>query len=179
MLRLFCGLLIVGVMAVSAFAAEPPVPRPLIEKALRVSHCELSYEDATADLDSPKSLGDNLKLVEIPCWHEKYQSASIFFAVDPVSPGEARLLQFRYPKVRGFEHRHSVTSADYHAKTKLMTSLERRRKTRDCGGAGEWKWSGSSFVLKRYWLKVDCNGRRFNPHRHPKRWQIFPKEHKR
>lgn len=181
MFRLFCGLLVsCGLLAAgAAAAAEPPVPRQQIERGLRIAHCDLSYDEATAELAAPKPLGDNLLLLEIPCRHERYQSASIFFAFDPAAPAAARFLQFRYPKIRGFEHQHSVADPVYHPKTKLMTSLDRRRKTKDCGGAGEWEWSGAAFVLKRYWLKVDCNGRRFDPRRHPKSWLVYPKKHKR
>lgn len=180
MIRLLCGLLMVfGLIAAGAAAAgEPPISRQQIERGLRIAHCDLSYDEAAADLAAPKPLGDNLLLLEIPCRHERYQSASIFFAFDPAAPAGAHFLQFRYPKIRGFEHQHSVADATYNTKTKTMTSLDRRRKTKDCGGAGEWQWSGTSFELKRYWLKVDCNGRRFDPQRHPKSWLIFPKPQK-
>lgn len=176
MVRFFVACTVFLGFVLSSAAAEVPIPRSAIEKGLKIAQCELAYEEATAGLDTPKALADNLKLIEIPCWREAHRSASIFFAFDPAAPAAARLLQFRYPKIRGFEHRHSVIDATYNAKTKIMTSLDRRRKTKDCGGAGEWEWTGTAFTLKRYWLKVDCNGRRFDPARHPKSWQIFPKK---
>ena len=85
------------------------------------------------------------------------------------------MLAFRFPQIRGYESRHSVTAPEFNAKEKTLTSLHKGRGPGDCGSAGEWKWNGRDFLLQKYWLKVDCNGKRFDPKRRPNEWLVFPK----
>jgi hypothetical protein len=168
--------LMVALAATAAFAAEMPIPRNVIENALRTADCSATYEDATAHLDPPHDLGDGQKLQEFLCRKSEYQYSGIFLAYEDSAPERARLLAFSFPKVRGFESRHSVTSPQFDGKDKSLTSLDKGRANSVCGSAGEWKWNGHDFVLVKYWLKVDCNKGRFDPKGRPKDWLIFPKK---
>src|SRR5262249_52675278 len=146
------------------------------ESGLKASDCSVTYEEATARLDPPHDLGDGQQMQEILCWRAPFQYAGIFFVYETASPDRARLLSFRFPQARGYESRHSVTAPEFNAKEKMLTSFHKGRATGDCGSAGEWKWNGRDFLLQQYWLKADCNGRRFDPKRRPKEFLIFPKK---
>jgi hypothetical protein len=170
----------VSMIALTAWAssarAEPVISKNVIEAALKAADCSATYEEATARLDPPHELGEGQQLQEVLCWRAAYQYAGIFFAYDSASPGNARLLSFRFPQARGYESRSSVTSPEVDDKEKTLTSFHKGRGPGDCGSAGEWKWNGRDFLLQRYWLKVDCNGKRFDPKRRPAEWLIFPKK---
>ncbi|MGH6800995.1 MAG: DUF1176 domain-containing protein [Methylocella sp.] len=159
-------------------AADTPIPQSLIEQGLKNSDCAATYEQATEHLDPPHDLGEGKLLQEFLCRKEDYQYSGILFAYDEAQPGNARLQVFSFPKIRGFESKHSLTSPEFDAKEKMMTSFDKGRKNSVCGSAGEWKWSGREFVLTRYWLKVDCNRGRFDPKRRPDEWLIYPKKKK-
>lgn len=176
MLRIFLVSFVALVVSVASAAAELAVPRAAVEAGLKTADCAATYEQATEHLDAPHDLGDGQKLQEILCWKAAYQYAGIFFAYDEVAPERARLLAFRFPQIRGYESRHSVTAPEFSAKEKTLTSLHKGRGPGDCGSAGEWKWNGRDFLLQKYWLKVDCNGKRFDPKRRPKEWLVFPKK---
>jgi hypothetical protein len=175
MLRNIAIILLVTCAASSA-AAELAVPRGVVESALKTSDCAASYEQATEHLDPPHDLGDGQKMQEILCRKDEYQYSGIFIVYPEASPDAARVLVFSFPKIRGFESRHSLTAPEFSAKEKTLTSLNRGRKNSVCGSAGEWKWNGRDFILTRYWLKVDCNKGRFDPKRRPKEWLIYPKK---
>jgi uncharacterized protein DUF1176 len=175
MLRILL-LLAALIAAASAHAASLKIPRQVIEAGLKSADCNVAYEEATTRLDDPYVLGDGQELQEILCWRAAYQYAGIFFVYSEASPDQARLLTFRFPQVRGVESRSSVTSPEYDEKTKLLTSIHKGRGVGDCGSSGEWMWNGHDFLLQRYWLKVDCNGRSFNPKLRPKEWLVYPKK---
>jgi hypothetical protein len=176
MLRIFVVSLAVLFAAVSSAAAELAVPRTAVEAGLKAADCDVGYEQATEHLDPPHDLGDGRKLQEILCRKDEYQYSGIFFAYEAASPQSARLLVFSFPRARGYESRHSLTSPEFDAKDKTLTSLDKGRRSGVCGSAGEWKWNGRDFILIRYWLKVDCNRGRFDPKRRPKDWLIYPKK---
>jgi len=176
MLRIFLVSFIALVAFTSSAAAELAVPRGVVEAGLKTADCAVTYEQATEHLDPPHDLGDGQKLQEVLCWKAAYQYAGIFFAYDEAAPERARLLAFRFPQIRGYESRHSVTAPEFDTKEKTISSLHKGRGPGDCGSAGEWKWSGRDFLLQKYWLKVDCNGKRFDPKRRPKEWLVFPKK---
>ena len=175
MLRNIAALLI-AVCAVSPAAAELAVPRNIVEAGLKAADCTVNYEQATERLDQPHALGDGQSLQEILCHRDEYQYSGIFFVYPETAPETARALVFSFPKIRGFESRHSLTAPEFDAKEKMLTSLNRGRKNSVCGSAGEWKWNGRDFLLSRYWLKVDCNKGRFDPKRRPKEWLVYPKK---
>jgi hypothetical protein len=176
MLRIFLVSFVALVVSVASAAAELAVPRAAVEAGLKTADCAVTYEQATEHLDPAHDLGDGQKLQEILCWKAAYQYAGIFFTYDEAAPDRARLLAFRFPQIRGYESRHSVTAPEFNAKEKTLTSLHKGRAPGDCGSAGEWKWNGRDFLLQKYWLKVDCNGKRFDPKRRPNEWLVFPKK---
>lgn len=176
MFRVFCFSTMALAISISFARAELAIPKSVIETALKTADCAATYEQATERLDPPHDLGDEQKLQEILCWRGPYQYTGIFFAYNSASPEAARLLSFRFPEARGYESRSSVTSPEIDDKEKTLTSFHKGRGPGDCGSAGEWKWSGHDFLLQRYWLKVDCNGKRFDPKRRPKEFLIFPKK---
>ncbi len=176
MLRILLVSFVALAMSVASAAAELAVPRAAVEAGLKTADCAVNYEEATEHLDPPHDLGEGQKLQEILCWKAAYQYAGIFFAYDEAAPERARLLAFRFPQIRGNESRHSVTAPEFNAKEKTLTSLHKGRGPGDCGSAGEWKWNGRDFLLQKYWLKVDCNGKRFDPRGRPKEWLVYPKK---
>lgn len=175
MFRVFFISMIALAAWMSSAWAETAIPKSVIEAGLKTADCSVTYEEATEHLDPPHELGEGQMLQEILCWRAAYQYAGIFFAYNSASPEAARLLSFRFPQARGYESRSSVTSPEVSDKEKTLASFHKGRGPGDCGSAGEWKWNGRDFLLQRYWLKVDCNGKRFDPKRRPKEWLIFPK----
>lgn len=178
MLRLLVVFSLVFSFAHAVSAAETPIPQNLIEQGLKSSDCTATYEQATEHLDPPHELGEGKLLQEFLCRKEDYQYSGIFFSYEKDQPASARLQVFSFPKIRGFESRHGLSSPEYDGKDKTLTSFDKGRKNSVCGSAGEWKWSGREFVLVRYWLKVDCNRGRFDPKRRPDEWLIYPKKKK-
>jgi len=176
MLQIVFASLVALVAFASSAAAELAVPRDVVEAGLKTADCAATYEQATAHLDPAHDLGDGRLMQEILCRKDEYQYSGIFFAYEKDAPERARLLVFSFPKIRGYESRHSVMSPEFDAKDKTLMSLDKGRKTANCGSAGEWKWNGRDFMLARYWLKVDCNRGRFDPKRRPKDWLIYPKK---
>lgn len=175
MLRLFCAFAF-ALVTTAVSAAGLQVPRNVVEAGLKSADCAANYEQATEHLDAPHDLGNGQSLQEILCRKDEYQYAGIFFVYEEAAPERARVLVFSFPKARGFESRHSLTSPEFNAKEMTLTSLDRGRKNSACGSAGEWKWHGRDFLLARYWLKVDCSKGRFDPKRRPKEWLIYPKK---
>lgn len=175
MLRLSCAF-VFALAATAASAAGLEVPRNIVEAGLKAADCAANYEQAIEHLDPPHALGDGQSLQEILCHRDEYQYSGIFFVYPETAPETARALVFSFPKIRGFESRHSLTAPEFDAKEKVLTSLNRGRKNSACGSAGEWKWNGRDFLLSRYWLKVDCNKGRFDPKRRPKEWLVYPKK---
>jgi hypothetical protein len=176
MFRVFCLSFIALAACVSFAWAETAIPKSVIEAGLKSADCSVTYEQATERLDPPHDFEGGERVQEILCWRAAYQYAGIFFAYAENAPEQARLLSFRFPQARGYESRSSVTSPEINDKEKTLSSFHKGRGPGDCGSAGEWKWNGRDFLLQRYWLKVDCNGKRFDPKRRPKEWLIFPKK---
>jgi Protein of unknown function (DUF1176) len=175
MLRLVLTLFVFVVFAGRPAAADLPLPRNLVEAGLKDPECTLSFEEATEELEEPEDLGEGKKLLEVPCWRAAYQMGSIFFVFDPANPDQAKQVEFRHWKGATFEQRRQISSPSFDAEKKRMTSFHKGRGLGDCGSSGAWVWNGSDFELEAYWLKNDCNGKRFNPEGEPTKWKVFPK----
>ena len=175
MFRLVLTLFVFVVFAGRPAAADLPLPRSIVEAGLKDPECTLSFEEATEDLEEPDDLGEGKKLLEVPCWRAAYQTGSIFFVFDPANPDQAKQIEFRHWKGATFEERRQISSPSFDPEKKRITSFHKGRGLGDCGSSGAWVWNGSDFELEAYWLKNDCNGKRFNPEGEPTKWKVFPK----
>jgi hypothetical protein len=170
-LAAFATLLVTGASA-SAAPAGPPIPRNVITAAMKKADCSLPLKHALEGIDV-SALDDKLKLVEVPCWRAAYQAGSIFLAVDPKAPQNARLLRFHEWSNR--QNQLTIATAlsnpGFDSATKIMSAGHKGRGVGDCGTAAEWKWNGRDFMLLRYWIKDACDGEPFDNDR---KWQVYP-----
>lgn len=167
--------LIIFIFAAASFAgharaADPvKIPFKVVEAAFKTAKCTNELKDE--ELDNVSDLGGGLKLVEVYCWRAAYQAGSIFLAVDPKAPGKARLLRFQMWGKQRSTAVYSLTSPDFDPQTKKLASFHKGRGMGDCGGMGEWKWTGANFKLTGYWFKENCDGQPFDD---DKKWRVFP-----
>ena len=157
-------------LAGAASADEVKIPLSVVEAGWKKADCDVELKDEEREA---ADLGRGLKLVEVYCWRAAYQAGSIFFAVDPKAPDQARLLTFPtwIGKGKRLDTSHSLTSPEYDPKTKTLSMAHKGRGVGDCGDIGEWKWKGSDFVLARFWSKPACDAKPFDETR---RWQVYP-----
>lgn len=172
MIRIALAVLAAVALAQNARAADPiKIPFPIVQAAFKQAKCSIDLQDE--ERTEVEELGGGLKLVEIYCWRAAYQAGSIFLAVDPKAPNDARLLRFS----EWIRERNSLrtvaalSNPGFDAATKVMSAGHKGRGVGDCGTAGEWKWTGAGFRLLRYWVKDNCDGEPFD---NDKKWQIYP-----
>jgi hypothetical protein len=151
------------------------LPKALVEDAFKKAECELDLDEALGNAESVGELSDGLRLVEVYCWRAAYNSGSILFALDPAAPDKPRLLSFRTLGAKNnLISTFQLSSPGYDEKTKILNSFHKGRGVGDCGTAGEWRWNGKDFELKRYWNKDKCDGQVFDVDEHPARYLVYP-----
>jgi hypothetical protein len=148
--------------------AKIKIPKSTIEPGWKAANCDVELEDEDYEAEN---LGKGLKLVEVYCWRAAYQAGSIYFAVDPKAPEEARLLRFTIWDENRLVQTLSLTSPAYDPRSRRLGMAHKGRGMGDCGSVGEWKWTGKDFRLIAYWNKDECDGKPFDDNR---KWLVYP-----
>jgi Protein of unknown function (DUF1176) len=107
-------------------------------------------------------LGGGLKLVPLVCWRAANNFRLHLPRRRPAAPQEARLLSFDHPAGGKLRKEHTIVNFDYDPDTKTLGEYNKGRGLGDCGGIGQWAWTGSDFALKAYWIKDECDGEGFD-----------------
>jgi len=172
MIRFVFAVVAVAALIAPAQANDPiNIPFPTVQAAFKKGECSIELKDEPRE--EVQDLGNGLKLVEIYCWRAAYQAGSIFLAVDPKAPANARLLQFHEwsDRKNALIVVTALSNPGFDPVTKVMSAGHKGRGVGDCGTAAEWKWTGRDFMLLRYWIKEKCDGEPFDNDR---KWQVYP-----
>jgi hypothetical protein len=150
---------------------RPVVPRPVIEAGLKKAKCTVPRQQAK--ILGTELLSGHLRIVEVACWQTATNAGSILFAVPVARPQDAELVMVDSWQGGKVRHGYSVSSPDFDAKTRTISSTHKTRGAGDCGTIQEMKWTGWHFHLLNVWSKDQCDGEPFEWDSRD-RWQVFP-----
>lgn len=163
----------ISMLGLSSAGAEPaPSARALFEAAWGRAECN-QHIDQSLNNARYHELGGGYSLGMVLCWLGTTSESLILFQVAPRTGGRPQLLRFQEWRNMTFEPSDGLMMAEYHPDTKTITSFRSYSGGGgECGGAGEWTWSGSEFKMTGYWDKPDCkDDREFD---RGDRYRVFP-----
>jgi hypothetical protein len=166
-------LLAMTVLGASEARAEAaPTVRPLFEGVWKRAQCNQEIE-GSLNSATYHELGGGYSLGMVLCWLEPHWSSQILFLVAPKTGGRPELLQFQHWRDNKFRSTDTLSVAEYHPKTRTVTSYVRYSGGGVCGvAAGEWTWTGTEFTLTGYWDNPDC--REYSEIDRSDRFRVFP-----
>jgi hypothetical protein len=157
-------------LASTAAAQTGDLPRAAVTAGLQQADCEMAIEDSLKEITS-YALGHGLRLIQVPCWAAAYNFGSVLFVVDAKAPEKARLLNIPTWSQGKPSETYDLTLPAFDEKTKVLRSYHKGRGVGDCGEAGQWRWTGTTFKLTGYWDKEDCDGKVF---KRTAQWRVYP-----
>jgi hypothetical protein len=174
------ALCLVALPGAFASAAELPeaVTGTFLRSALLNAACEADYADAR-DSAMVHEMSANHRLVDIPCRYEDDRNPnhrSLMFLVDLRGP-EPETVALAPPdgKSAGL-----VANAEVDERRKLVLSATFRSAKRDCGTIGRWRFNGTAFELRDFFVKTACDGEPFDvSNRAVEKWRVFPEKKRR
>lgn len=111
--------------------------------------------DADTDSDNVWSLDASTKLVGLLCSRGAYNVTTGFWSVTGNDVAKARKVAFPQP---GANSDNLLINASFDPATGQVGFFGKARGIGDCGSAGNYAWTGSSFVLTAFSEMPECRG---------------------
>ena len=151
--------------------AASPVVVPAAVKKLHMADGECRDFDAEHMVSARVSdqLDEHNRLYLLPCFNGAYNSIYRAYVLDKRYPDELRQQLFvGYTDDLGWYGKDTLINADYDAKTKTLSAMEKGRGLGDCGSVPTYRWHEGFWRLLQYRNWDKCDGSRM-----PAEWPVI------
>ena len=122
-------------------------------------HADCSYKNDELSSDDMMVLNQDTKVVMVLCLTGAYQGSAVFYMADTQS-SQAYIWQLNFATTQDgkmFGATDSLTSPEFDAKTKTISSFYKARGMGDCGSTATYAWNGDSFYLQQAGYMPCCS----------------------